>query len=265
VGSEIEPNRVAPALYKADPKKAPLEQVATLPAATFFPYAAELMKANQPHRTDQPIVARMKRLGIVAGESFDFAKAGPGAQAALNAAPQTGLALMQAQYPKLTPPHNGWMLDTGTMGVYGADYLKRAIVAMAGLGANRPEDAVYPLNVADATGQPVMGGRKYLLHFDKKEIPPVDAFWSLTMYDAEGYQVANSINRFAIGDRDALKFNADGSLDLYIQPDSPGAEKESNWLPAPKSGVLGLTLRLYAPRPEVLEGDWFPPVVKPVK
>ena len=89
-----------------------------------------------------------------------------------------------------------------------------------------------------------MAENKYVLHFDKDELPPVDAFWSLTMYDAEGFQAANPLNRFAIGDRDALKFNPDGSLDLYIQNENPGPDKESNWLPAPKSGQLGLTLRL---------------------
>ena len=81
------------------------------------------------------------------------------------------------------------------------------------------------------------------------------------MYDAEGYQVANPINRFAIGDRDKLKFNADGSLDIYIQHADPGPEKQSNWLPSPASGELGVTMRLYAPRPEVLDGDWAPPPV----
>jgi hypothetical protein len=121
---------------------------------------------------------------------------------------------------------------------------------MIGLGANQVEDAIYPLNISDADGEPVMAEYNYILHFSKDE-PPVGAFWSLTLYDAEGFQVANPLNRFAIGDRDALKFNADGSLDLYIQNQSPGSDKEANWLPAPKSGKLSLTLRLYAPKPQV--------------
>jgi hypothetical protein len=103
-----------------------------------------------------------------------------------------------------------------------------------------------------------------MLHFNKDELPPVDAFWSLTMYDAEGFQIANPLNRFAIGGRDALKFNADGSLDLYIQNESPGPDKESNWLPAPKGGQLGLTLRLYAPQPQVADGRWIPPAIRRV-
>ena len=155
-------------------------------------------------------------------------------------------------------------MNTDTMGIYGNYYLKRAIVAMSGLGAVQPEDAIYPFNVSDADGKPVVGENKYVLHFGKDDLPPVGAFWSLTMYDAEGFQVANPINRFAIGDRDALKFNADGSLDLYIQNENPGSDKESNWLPAPKSGQLGLTLRLYAPKQQALDGRWDPPAIKRV-
>ena len=133
------------------------------------------------------------------------------------------------------------------------------------MGANQHEDAVYPLCVGDADGKPLKGENKYVLHFEKKELPPVDAFWSVTMYDAEGFQVENPIKRYAIGDRDGLKFNDDGSLDLYIQPESPGKDKESNWLPSPKSGELGVTMRLYAPRPEALDGRWNPPAFQRAK
>jgi hypothetical protein len=153
-------------------------------------------------------------------------------------------------------------MNTDTMGVYGNYYLKRAIVALLGLGANQPDDAIYPLNIADADGKPVMGEYKYVLHFNKDEIPPVGAFWSLTMYDAEGFQVANPLDRFAIGDRDDLKFNADGSLDLYVQHENPGPDKQPNWLPAPASGQLGLTMRLYAPKPQVADGRWNPPAIR---
>jgi hypothetical protein len=132
---------------------------------------------------------------------------------------------------------------------------------MVGLGANPPEDAVYPLCVADADGEPLNGDRDYVLHFEQDELPPVEAFWSVTMYDAGGFQSANPIDRFAIGDRDALEFNADGSLDLYLQHESPGAEREANWLPAPR-GPLGVTMRLYAPKPAVLDAGWVPPAVR---
>jgi hypothetical protein len=150
------------------------------------------------------------------------------------------------------------------MGVYGNSYLKRALVAMFGLGANPPEDAVYPLNIADADGAPLVGEHRYELHFPAAQLPPVGAFWSVTMYDAEGFQVANAIDRFAIGDRDQLQYAADGSLTIYIQHQSPGAERESNWLPAPASGKLGVTMRLYAPQPQVLDGRWNPPAIRRV-
>jgi hypothetical protein len=116
--------------------------------------------------------------------------------------------------------------------------------------------------VSDADGKAVTGGSKYVLHFTKDELPPVDAFWSLTLYDEEGFQVANPLNRFAIGDRDSLKFGADGSLDLYVQNENPGPDKEPNWLPSPKSGALALTLRLYAPKPQVADGRWNPPPIR---
>ena len=133
------------------------------------------------------------------------------------------------------------------------------IDALFGLGANQVADAVYPLMDGNAGT-----GDRFMLHFDKKDLPPVEAFWSLTLYDKDGFPVANPLNRFAIGDRDALKYNADGSLDLYFQADSPGKDKESNWLPAPKEGAWNLTMRLYAPKRAVLDGTWNPPALKRV-
>lgn len=236
----------------------PLQQVNSMSALEYFKYGADLMKQHPPHVTDWSILARMKRIGIEPG-NFDSAKIGADA---LATAAVAGLKNMTEKTPTLARVVNGWQMNTDTMGVYGDYYLKRAIVAMVGLGANQPEDAIYPLNVADADGDPVMGEYRYVLHFAKANLPPADAFWSLTMYDADGFQVANSINRFAIGDRDNLKYNADGSLDLYIQNERPGPDQEANWLPAPKSGKPGLTLRLYAPKAEALDGRWNPPAIK---
>jgi hypothetical protein len=237
----------------------PLRQVNKMPALNYFKYGAELMKQNPPHITDWSILARMKRIGLESGKNFDASRVSADILVQGAAA---GLRLMHDKIPTIARVTNGWQMNTDTMGVYGNYYLKRAIVALVGLGANQPEDAIYPLNVADADGKPVTAENKYVLHFSKDELPPVDAFWSLTMYDAEGFQVPNRLNRFAIGDRDALKFNADRSLDLYIQNESPGADKESNWLPTPKSGQLGLTLRLYAPKPQVADGRWNPPAIR---
>ena len=232
-----------------------------MPALEYFKYGAELMKKNPPHATDWSMIARMKHIGLEPGTSFDGSKVSADA---LSKGAAAGLKLMQDKMPTIARVTNGWQMNTDTMGVYGNYYLKRAIVALAGLGANQVDDAIYPLNISDVDGKPVTAENKYVLHFNKEELPPVGAFWSLTMYDAEGFQIANPLNRFAIGDRDALKFNSDGSLDLYIQNESPGTDKESNWLPAPKSGKLGLTLRLYAPKPQVANGLWNPPAIKRV-
>jgi hypothetical protein len=207
------------------------------------------------------MIERMKRIGLEPGKNFDASKIATDALAQGAAA---GLKLMQEKAPTIARVTNGWQMNTDTMGVYGNFYLKRAVVALVGLGANQVDDAIYPLNISDADGKPVMAENKYALHFSKDQLPPVDAFWSLTLYDAEGFQVANPLNRFAIGDRDTLKFNADGSLDLYIQSQNPGPDKEANWLPAPSSGQLGLTLRLYAPKPQVANGRWNPPAIKRV-
>ena len=122
-------------------------------------------------------------------------------------------------------------------------------------------DAIYPLLITDADGEPVTGDTDYVIHFDAEQLPPVAAFWSITMYDSEGFQAANELDRFAIGDRDDLAYNTDGSLDIYIQHDRPGPEHLSNWLPAPK-GPLGITMRLYAPGPAALDGTWKPPPVR---
>ena len=245
-----------------DMKTPPLAQVNTMPAEKYFSYGVELMKLNAPHLIDQPIIARMKRIGIVAGKAFEFEKAPSAVQNALKRGAEEGLKKMIAAAPTLARVVNGWQMNTETMGVYGTNYLRRACVAMVGLGANLPEDAVYPLNVADRDGRPLDGSKKYVMHFKKSELPPVNAFWSLTMYDKDGFQVANPINRFAIGGKDDLRYNEDGSLDLYIQHENPGVEKESNWLPSPATGVAAITMRLYSPRAEVLDGRWVPPAVE---
>lgn len=243
-----------------DMKTPPKLQVDNMAPAEYFAYAAELLKLHPPHITDQPIVARMKRIGIEPGKSFDFASLDPAVQQALQQAPADGQKLMAWKVPTLARVANNWSMNTDTMGVYGNYYLKRAIVAQVGLGANLPEDAVYPLNLADSTGKPLDGTNNYVLHFAKDAMPPVTAFWSVTLYDNEGFQVANDLNRFAVSSWMPFKTNVDGSLDLYFQNASPGADKEANWLPAPK-GPFDLTMRLYGPESDVLTGKWNPPAV----
>lgn len=257
-----------PVEVKIDPgidmKTPPKVQVDTMTAGVYFAQAAELLKLHPPHITDEPIIAQMRKIGIEVGKSFDIGKLDPVVQRALESAPQTAQKLMAWKVPTLARVANGWSMNTDTMGVYGNYYLKRAIVAQLGLGANVPEDAIYPLNLGDESGKPLDGANKYTITFEKGAAPPVNAFWSITLYDSEGFQVGNALNRFAISSWMPFKYNADGSLDLYFQNENPGKDKEANWLPAPK-GPFNLTMRLYSPKSEALTGKWNPaPVVRTV-
>ena len=258
-GGEVKPPQVTidPTVDMTTPPKV---QVDTMTADTYFAYAAELLKANPPHITDQPIIAQLKKIGFEPGQSFDLSKAPPEVQEGLKLAPAKALQLMAWKVPTVARVANGWSMNTDTMGVYGNYYLKRAIIAQQGLGANLPEDAIYPLNLADATGMPLNGESNYVLHFEKDQIPPVNAFWSVTLYDQDGFQVPNALNRFAVSSWMPFAFNADGSLDLHFQTESPGKDKEANWLPAPQ-GPFNLTMRLYAPKSDALTGKWNPPAV----
>jgi hypothetical protein len=253
-----------PVEVKIDPtvdmKTPPKIQVDTMPAGRYFAYAAELLKLQPPHLTDEPIIARMKRIGIEPGKSFDIAKLDPAARKGIEGAPTAAQKLMDWKVPTLARVANHWSMNTDTMGVYGNYYLKRAIVSQLGLGANLPEDAIYPLDLGDETGRPLDGDNKYTITFEKGAAPPVDAFWSITLYDAQGFQVANGLNRFAVSSWMPFKHDPDGSLTLYFQNESPGKDKEANWLPAPK-GPFNLTMRLYAPKSDALTGKWDPPPI----
>ena len=155
---------------------------------------------------------------------------------------------------------NGWLVNLD-VGNYRTDYLLRAGVAMYGLGANSPVEAVYPNAFTDNQGQNLTGAPNYLIHFDKGQTPPVNAFWSITLYNNESYLAENPINRYSISQNtEGLKYNPDGSLAIYIQNESPGSEKESNWLPSP-SGQFNLVLREYNPQDVILKGEYqIPPV-----
>ena len=152
---------------------------------------------------------------------------------------------MAWKVPTLARVANGWSMNTDTMGVYGNYYLKRAIVTQLGLGANLPEDAIYPLNLGDETGKPLDGANKYTHHFDEGRNTAGRRLLVDHALRSGGFQVGNALNRFAVSSWMPFKHNADGSLDLYFQNESPGKDKEANWLPAPK-GAFNLTMRLYA-------------------
>jgi hypothetical protein len=238
-----------------DGQTPPRTQVNRLDGVTMLTRLAALMTKYPPHPNDYPILFRMRALGIEPGKPFDAAKLDPAIAATINSAAKDARDDLGPSMRSLGQFENGWNVLTQNVGTYGTSYKQRAAVAFGGLGANLPEDAIYPTAFVDSVGQPLTGALKYVLHFDKGKLPPANAFWSITMYDADGFQVANPIDRFAIGDRDKMNFNADGSLDICIQAESPGPDKEANWLPAPKDAQFEPTMRIYSPRPAVVDGN----------
>lgn len=252
---------------KVDPavemKKAVREQVNALDTTAYFTLLAQLMKANPPSAADDPALERFARIGLVPGQDFD-----PGKLRAdwADRVPQLGVDRIMLQF-KINPAMkdvNGWGYTTKA-GLYGTDYLMRALVTAIGLGANRPQDAVYPTSLKAASGAAYDGASRYVMRFANGETPPVQGFWSLTMYDADYFFVANPLNRYSISPRQDLKAGPDGSVEILIQHESPGPDKESNWLPAP-AGKFVLMLRMYWPDenvPSILDGTWtIPPVTK---
>src|SRR5277367_2755027 len=255
------PGTVDPSIDMKTPVR---EQVNALDAGAYFKLLASLMKDNPPTPEDAPIVAQMAKIGLVPGQDFDLSKLDPSVAKALADVPKAGQQKIAAYLTKAGRMENGWVIF-GKTGIYGTDYLNRATITWYGLGANRPQDAVYPTSEMSADGKPYDGANKYVIHFDKAEPPPpANGFWSLTMYDAQYFFVENPLNRYTLSQRNKLKRNPDGSVDLYIQNESPGAAKESNWLPAPK-GRFVLMLRLYWPKetpPSIIDGSWKPPAVE---
>jgi hypothetical protein len=185
-------------------KTPPTEQVEKMTPAAYFSLFAELTKFNPPHAHDYPILDQMRRIGIEPGKTFDFASASPEVQRALTEAGPAALKKIKAQFLRAGVANAGWRTNLSAVGTYGADYLSRAGVAFAGLGANTIEDAVYPTAVTDADGKPFSSDNRYVLHFDKNQLPAVRGFWSLTMYNEKQAFAANPIDRYAIGDRDKL-------------------------------------------------------------
>jgi hypothetical protein len=256
-----------PPAGKVDPSidmKTPVRtQVHKLDAVAYFTLLASLMKDNPPAAADAPMLQTLAKIGIVPGKDFDRTKL---SDAAAKAIPEAAQKQIMGHFKDGGTNARGWVFTTHA-GVYGTEYLQRAFVTAIGLGANRPQDAVYPTSEVDAEGVPYSGTKKYVLHFDKGQAPPVDGFWSLTMYDADYFFVDNPLNKYTVSPRNDLKYNADGSLDIYIQNESPGKEKEANWLPAPQ-GKFILMMRLYWPKetnPSIINGTWQPPGVLKIK
>jgi hypothetical protein len=249
-----------------DTKEPVRDQIDKMDGATYFQLLAELMKANPPAAADAPMVATMAKIGLVPGQDFDPAKLTPAQSAAIQAAPLPAQGSVMGLLKKMKLA-NGWGVLVAGMGNYGTEYRLRALVTTIGLGANRPQDAIYPIAQTDADGKPFDGASRYVMHFAPGQLPPVDGFWSLTMYDGQYFFVPNKLNRYTLSARNALTHNADGSVDLYLQASDPGAAKEANWLPTTQSGKFIPMLRLYWPKetpPSILDGSWKPPPIQKV-
>jgi hypothetical protein len=248
----------------ADESKSVRDLVDAMDITTYFSYLAQLMKTNPPSAGDAALVAQMAKIGLVPGQDFDASKLGAFDKEAIKVIPKAAQLKIIGHLKEMGKNINGWAFTT-TTGLYGTQYLDRALVTAIGLGANRPQDAIYPTGEKDAAGKEYdSASNKYVMHVDKGQFPPVTGFWSLTMYDANYFFVPNSLNRYTLSSRNKFITNADGSVDLYLQADSPGKDKEANWLPAPKAKFIPM-LRLYWPKetpPTILDGSWVLPAVK---
>jgi hypothetical protein len=262
------PGTVDPSI---DMRTAVRDQVDRMGAGAYFQLLAALMKDNPPLAADAPMVAKLAKIGIVPGQAFEIGRVDPAVGKGLERAPKAAQEQIMAWFKGSLAAGdaaliNGWTFSTKT-GLYGTNYIQRAFITAIGLGANRPQDAVYPTSEVGVDGKPYEGTNRYVLHFDKGQMPPANAFWSLTMYDAAFFFVPNKLNRYTLSSRNKFKANPDGSMDLYLQHDSPGPGKESNWLPAPAGRFIPM-LRLYWPKetpPSILDGTWKPPAVKKVQ
>jgi len=262
-GTNYVPPANVPVDSSVNTNVAPLNQLLAMDAATYFNCVCQLMVENPPYEADAPILASISKIGIKPGADYKsyFAGLDEGVKSAIQTGYQS--ALPQIPAANLGNIKNGWQLPYGT-GNYGTNYTLRAAIAYRGLGANLVEDAFYASASTSSDGAKFSSDKKYIIHFNKNEIPPVNGFWSLSMYNDKILFAANPINRYNLGSLSdpPLINNTDGSIDIYIQRDSPDSAKMPNWLPAPASGGFSLTLRLYWPQEPVLNKSWIPPAVQ---
>jgi hypothetical protein len=237
----------------------PLQQMQAMGVTDFFSRLAALMVHNPPAAADAPMLIKLSRIGVAPGQAPQWG---------LLDRSSVALGRWLADFTvarELKKPRDlvrGWSTPPAVLGQYGTHYNIRAVVAMVGLGANWPADAIYPHARVDHQGQALNGSHRYRLHFSKAQLPPVQAFWSLTAYGSDDFLIDNPVNRYALGDRDPLVFNADGSLDLWVQAEAPAGEPQRNWLPVKAGAHFLLNARLYWPHPAALSGAWGMPEVQ---
>lgn len=262
-GKPYTPPKNVPVDPTVDTTATPYDQVRLMTGEMFFKRLAALLKENPPYPGDTKEVERLRKIGVEPGKGFDASTLAPATLAGINKAPgEVWLKLAAGPYEAKTV--NGW-LNVTNLGRYGTDYTTRAFVAYIGLGALTSDDAMYPSAFIDGDGKVLDGTQKYTMHFEKNGLPPSHVnVWSISPH-RESFYVRNAIERYGILSSMPLKYNADGSLDVYIQATSPGPDKESNWLPIPPSGPFNLTVRAYQPKKELIDGSYKLPPVKKVQ
>lgn len=236
----------------------PIRQMQAMDAQTFFTRLALLMVHNPPTAADAPMLAKLARLGVAPGQPPQWSLPDRWAVGFGRWIADWTVARELGKRPTV----RGWITPPSMLGNYGTFYNTRAVVAMIGLGANLPADATYPSAAKDARGENLHGSHRYRLQFDKGNLPPVQAFWSITAYGPDDFFIDNPLQRYALGDRDPLVFNPDGSLDLLIQADMPTPERRANWLPVKAGETFLLNARLYWPQPPALDGTWGMPGIE---
>ncbi|WP_277187777.1 DUF1254 domain-containing protein [Caballeronia sp. BR00000012568055] len=245
-----------PPLPAAPQTASPGFQAESLDANAFFARLARALDDNPPATDDTPAMNRLADLGVKPGEPVQFKKSDT---------PLLTSGLSDARERLATVPanaltKNGWTWFGDGVGVYGTDYTLRAYLARRQQATTTKEGEVKPIARVDSDGHALNGANSYVLHFAPNQLPPVRGFWTLTAYSKDGALVDNKRARLALTDRDRLKKNRDGSIDVIVSADSPGRAHAANWLPAP-DGDFQLTMRLYAPKPEASDGNWAPPAV----
>ncbi|MCH7562100.1 MAG: DUF1254 domain-containing protein [Thaumarchaeota archaeon] len=261
-GKSYQPPQTVDTDSSIDMKMPPVTKIEQSSVNVYYDRMAMLMKTNPPASDDADLVAQFVKIGLIPGEKFDSSNLDPKIIDAIELGAKDGLEKIKSNIVNVGTNENGWQKAVN-LGSYGTDYLLRASVAFMGLGANLPEDAIYPMAYVDSNGDALNGNSKYVIHFAKEQTPPVNAFWSLTMYNMAELFVENPIDLYAIGDRNELEYNEDGSLDIYIQHEAPEGH-ELNWLPSPDDD-FNLTLRFYWPSPEIADGTWQIPSIQKVE
>lgn len=262
-GGQYTPPETVAISNRSVSKIAPAKQIEEMTAHQFYGRLAELMVDNPPTPADKQILEKLAGLGIFPGSNLDFDSLKAGQQKALTRAMRAFSILVKGSQKLET--NQGWVVMPENLADYGTDYLTRAAIALVGIGAVWPKDIMYPLAFKDSDDKLFDGSKIYILHFENDTIPPTKIVWSVSIYDPDGFYVPNNINRYNLSSWMDPVYNQDGSLDIYIQADSPGAEKEANWLPSPPAGTFNLVTRIFWPEKSALDGTWSMPGVKELK